>query len=154
MMKRQKIYKLTPFDVEKTLERIKEAGDRVVDYEGTSGWVIRPNCLTGVTIQVVTSKRHEPKLMIYYDDELHKEREILNYVHDIFVDKDGKPVELTFIKENKYVRQNLKGIIGLVERPLEMRSPRGDIVSIRIKCGTICGSMIPSNNDNWLQLNY
>lgn len=153
-MNRQRIYKLTTFDVEKTIVRIEEAGDAIIDYEGTSGWVIRPKCLPGVTIQVITSKKHEPKLLIYYDDELHKEREILNYVHNTFVDSDGKPVTPVFIKENRNVRQNIRGVIGLVEKPLEMRSPRGDIVAIRVKSGTICGSIVPSDENDWLPLNY
>lgn len=153
-MNKQRIYKLAAFDVEKTIERIEEAGDAITDHEGTSGWVIRPKRLPGVTIQVITSKRHEPKLLIYYDDEQYKEHEILNYVHNTFVDRDGRPVTPMFIKENKNVRQKIKGVTELVEKPLEMRSPREDIVLIRVRSGTICGSILPSDETDWLPLNY
>jgi len=150
-MKVQRIYLVQDLDTEASFRNIESMGGRVEE---------RPNiyysCYKIVLkgYEDITILLQGDKLSIFYDDETHDLIKIIDELQRCLRNKDGKPAKLAFFKENPQLRQKVAQIVALTKESLEMRSPRGDIVSIRVRCGTICGSIAPSGHEDWLPLDY
>jgi len=140
-------------DIDKMFENIeKEGGNhREIQYsQGHSIYELEILELKGVTIQLFPPKT----LNVYYDDYVYSIQDIQECLHRFLVDSEGKPVELILKGENRKVKQKVGGIIGLVSEPLKMVSPRGDIISVMIRSGTITGSILPAGSTVWEPLEY
>jgi len=140
------------FDLERTIKNIEASGDELEQRptpQGSWNLVIRLRHLPGVTITV-----HGRKICIYYDNQYYSIGTILQYIRNMFVNEDGKPAEMVFVRENKKVYQKIKGIVALTGNPLIMDSPHGEIVAIKVSCGTINGSICPSGCEKWFPLRY
>jgi hypothetical protein len=146
-VKVQAIFKANGMDIEKTIKRVEDEGGvcwEVLYTQGHTHHVCKIPTLEDVTIQIF-----ERTVNVYYEEERYSRQYIQERLRKLIVDKKGKPAKIAIKGENRKVKQKVKGVIGLVSGPLEMISPTGIVVSVRLMSGMLTASILPVGSSVW-----